>query len=141
MRGLLAGVVMALLGCSAWAASLDTPLAQQPPTLRTEIKRGGDIAFQCGLDARGDEEIKRHCVEHAQLANEQGAATRHDAFDAGLYFSAFAIGAVDDRQFYWSLYLISRHKAGVSDSAVVEALAMTPAALAGARDAAAQWGD
>ena len=59
MKNYLILRVLALLtGCAlsnaAYGANLDAPAAQSKPTVRTELKRGHDIAFNCALQSPMD---------------------------------------------------------------------------------------
>jgi hypothetical protein len=63
---------------------LDAPINQHP-TVRTEMKRGAQAAFDCMVHRRADVGIFTECVEDAQKENRQKMARSFEAFELGLY--------------------------------------------------------
>jgi hypothetical protein len=70
-------------------ANLDAPLNQQPPTLGSEISRGADAAFDCGLAVEpSDSQGFLNCINGRQSDNRQKMGRGYGAFDAGLWYAA-----------------------------------------------------
>lgn len=64
-----------VLSQPSFGANLDAP-ATAKPTIRTELKRGHEIAFNCGLHAKTNIEALDHCIDDASLTQaRQGTAT------------------------------------------------------------------
>lgn len=79
--------VVLLASFAALADPLDAPAAPAHPTIRTELKRGSDVAFSCDLDTGTNALAKGECIEHSErIQAQQGTGT--DAFFLGLYFTA-----------------------------------------------------
>jgi hypothetical protein len=121
-------------------ALLDAPLVPKPPTVRSELERGHEAAFTCTLKHPLEVANVSGCVDSAQEANRQKMGQGFEAFDTGCYFTAWVhfrqvlsviLGSSDtvnlklaqlDERLYWTRYVASRKKIGVSDSAILEAL-------------------
>lgn len=133
MKALL--LVLAAMPALASAADLDAPLKPQPPTLRSEIKRGADAGRECegrfGDDLSGQALLA--CLNEAQTDNRQRMGRGYEAFEAGLWFrgrerlaiavkvapSAFSSGALGVAA---SSLRSAELGAGVSDDDVVKAI-------------------
>jgi len=126
------------LAPGAYVASdpLDAPLAHKPPTVRSEMQRGGDAAFKCVLDSHFLPQAAERCVKNAQGGNRQQMGTGFEAFDTGLYFMAWnltedavtPLKGTDEGEiaqinvkYYWGMYVLSRKKLGLTDDAVIRA--------------------
>jgi hypothetical protein len=84
----LAAILLAA-GPSFAASDLDKPIEPTRPTIRTEIYRGRVAAGSCGIETARLME----CVFAIQNKNvQQNTAT--DAFNAGLYFSAWLLASI-----------------------------------------------
>lgn len=99
------------------AADLDAPLTPQPPTLRSEISRGADAAFDCELknDGAAEAEVSGYyqCIEDVSSANRQRLGQGYEAFNAGLYARAERqLGIV---QQVWSTSALAHDIAGLQN--------------------------
>jgi hypothetical protein len=72
----------------AQTSNLDAPISTQP-TMRSEIKRGEAVAFDCGLHHLTDYSGFTDCVSRALDANEQ-KQKKSDPFVLGLSIGALA---------------------------------------------------
>jgi hypothetical protein len=119
-------------------APVDAPLAQENPTLRSEIKRGLDAARDCvkgvlALDAMSD------CIFKSWSDNRQRMGTGTDAFDLGLSFGGWlhatlsgeALAGTPDfarqaqhvamtKKIFWSTYVDIRKGVNLTDDQVIE---------------------
>jgi hypothetical protein len=72
----------------AWAqnSNLNAPVSRQP-TVGSEIERGQEVGFQCGLDYRANFSKFRDCVNNAISTNRQ-SSTLSEPYEFGLYVRA-----------------------------------------------------
>jgi hypothetical protein len=88
-RLIVTGTLM-LLSCSplAFAVDMDAPTTKRI-TVRSELQRGDEAAFNCALRGKGHEWIYRNryldCIDRAASKEKQGN-TDTEAFLAGLYW-------------------------------------------------------
>jgi hypothetical protein len=78
-------------GTGAQNAKLDTPVSRQP-TVGSEIERGQDAGFQCGLDHKETAKFVA-CVNDVLAANKQ-KTTLSAPFEFGLYVRALQFSYV-----------------------------------------------
>jgi hypothetical protein len=119
--------------------SLDAPLVQEKPTLRSEIARGRSASFDC---QQGPLELSvlTDCLFKVSSANRQKMGTGYDPFDVGLFFggwstchiasstlsghpdfAARARDANEREKITWNTYVALRKKVGLTDDQVIDA--------------------
>jgi hypothetical protein len=119
---------------------LDAPLVPERPTLRTELRRGSDAASKCTTDHTFKVAATARRIDDVQADNRQKMGQGYDAFDIGLYFSAWtgaqilvssssgshALANLEEaqraEQIYWTAYVFTRKKVNLMDDTVIEAL-------------------
>jgi len=79
----------------AQTSKLDAPVSTTP-TVRSEIKRGEDAAFECSLNAGTRYSAFVDCINAAIHFNLQ-ANTKSEAFTLGLFVTALAHGRIINR--------------------------------------------
>jgi hypothetical protein len=123
---------------------LDKPVTSQP-TVRSEIKRGWDAAFDCGLKGGPFEiEAAADCFDAAQRENRQKMSTGYEPFAVGCYFGAWshfrivadvlkshpvgnAATAEHRAEGFWKSYRENAKSLGLTDDDVLETVgAKTP---------------
>jgi hypothetical protein len=77
-----------ILPAAAQAVNLNAPLSRQP-TVGSEIDRGQEASFECGLKNLVDLLAFINCVDRSLLLNKQ-KATLSDPYEFGLYVRAFS---------------------------------------------------
>jgi hypothetical protein len=141
-------------------AAVDASLAQEKPTVRSEIKRGSDASGDCvkgilDLDPMAD------CIFKTSNENRQKMGTGIEAFDLGLSFggwlhatlSAEALAGTADfaqqaqhiastKKIFWGTYVDLRKKVNLTDDQVIEATGLKSEDLRiKLKAAAAEYGD
>jgi hypothetical protein len=120
-------------------AAVDAALAQDKPTVRSEIKRGIDASGDCvkgvlALDTMAD------CIFKTSNDNRRQIGTGTEAFDLGLSFGAWlhatqsaeALARTSDfaqqaehiestKKIFWGTYVDLRKKVNFTDDQVIEA--------------------
>jgi hypothetical protein len=120
-------------------AAVDAALAQDKPTVRSEIKRGIDASGDCvkgvlALDTMAD------CIFKTSNDNRRQIGTGTEAFDLGLSFGAWlhatqsaeALARTSDfaqqaehiestKKIFWGTYVDLRKKVNLTDDQVIEA--------------------
>lgn len=69
------------------ADSLDRPATPSHPTVKSELIRGQEVAFECSINDHADINAFSNCIESAKR-KQLVRATSTDAFSLGLYFKA-----------------------------------------------------
>lgn len=71
-------------------SALDAPIKPSTPTVGSEIKRGSDAVFQCGMIYVSPLEVQAfaRCVGDQELTNRNEMKSGYEAFNTGLYFAA-----------------------------------------------------
>jgi hypothetical protein len=156
--GFFAAVVA--LSNEAVSQAVDPSLAQEKPTVRSEIKRGADASGDCvkgilELDTMAD------CIFKTSNDNRQKMSTGTEAFDLGLSFggwlhatlSAEALAGTADfaqqaqhiastKEIFWGTYVDLRKKVNLTDDQIIEATGLKSGDLrAKVKAAAAEYGD
>ena len=80
-------MILSFIAAAIAAQGLDAPLIQARPTVRSEIRRGMDAAWDCHPKASVVDAMRSYggCVEGVQSRNRQQMRTAFEAFDLGLY--------------------------------------------------------
>jgi hypothetical protein len=151
---------LAVTGAGAAENPLDAPVVSQAPTLRSEIQRGRDAAEKCSADLPHGLGPFDKCVTNAQADNRQKMGQGFEAFDTGLYFSAWMnmdvlvssnkggllvndkLARISEKG-YWDEYRESRNKIGTTDDAVIAVLFKVSTTLIKGMvaDAVSRYGD
>jgi hypothetical protein len=88
---LIVAALVAVASTASAQSKLDATVTRIP-TVRTELARGNDAAFQCGLDNIGRFMRIDKCILSALSTNKQ-RQTLSDAFQLGFVFdSAYGVG-------------------------------------------------
>lgn len=79
----------------AQTSKLDTPINTKP-TVRSEIKRGEDAAFECSLNAGTHYAAFVNCI-NAEIHSNLQASTKSEPFTLGLFVTALVHGRIMNR--------------------------------------------
>jgi len=153
-------IALALTGAAfAQQISLDAPLVQEQPSLRSEIKRGSGAAFDCGSQNTMAPAALSTCLFNASSANRGKMSQGYDPFDIGLMFRGWtefsimssslrsgnlahdAANAESFEKIFWSAYIALRKKVGLTDDQVIDATGLTSRVKDMVTAAAAKYGD
>jgi hypothetical protein len=79
-------MLVALIAAAVAAPGLDAPVTPTHPTVRSEIRRGVDAAFDCQrFGSFAEMELYQRCIQASESRNRQVMGSAFQAFDVGLY--------------------------------------------------------